>query len=154
MSAPVRLLRVGYIAVLAAFVIMLSASQKSNAQRALLAPMVPSAQPVPEMGGFAQSIAQAQQMLLLAGRPASIGLSGGFGAQGGFGGGISGFGGGGIGGFGGSFGGGFSGLGGFGGGSGLGGFGGGLGGFGGGLGGLGGGFAGKGFGGFNGGKAL
>src|SRR5579883_3258597 len=133
MSAPVRLLRVGYIAVLAAFVIMLSASQKSNAQRALLAPMVPSAQPVPEMGGFAQSIAQAQQMLLLAGRPASIGLSGGFGGR---------------------FGGGFSGLGGFGGGSGLGGFGGGLGGFGGGLGGLGGGFAGKGFGGFNGGKAL
>jgi hypothetical protein len=155
MFSLIRLICLEYVLGFAALVIVLSASRPSNAQRALAYPTVPVAQSFPVVVGFQQSTQQAQQMLLLAGSPASIGLSGnslgGFG--GGVGGGLGGFGGGGFNGFGGfsgGFGGGLGGLGG-----GLGGFGNGLGGFngfgGGGFGGGGiGGFAGKGLGGFNG----
>ena len=163
MFSLIRLMCLKYMLGFLSLVIVLSASQPSNAQRALAFPGVPVAQPLPVMGGYQQSILQSQQMLQLAGSPASIGLGGGIG-QGGFGGlggGLGGFGGGfgGIGGLGGGLGGGFGGIGGFGGGfNGIGGLGGGLGsgggvGLGGGLG-LGGGgiggFAGKGLGGFNG----
>jgi hypothetical protein len=167
MFAPIRLLHCGYVASFAALVIVLSAPQSSNGQRALVAPFL-------NVGfiNMEPSIAQAQQMLLLAGFPSSPGMFGGgfgtFGARGfsGFGAGLGGFGGfpggfgTGLGGFAGGFPGGFGGgLGGFGGfpggfGAGLGGLGGFPGGFVGGLGGVGGGFAGKGFGGFSGLKAL
>jgi hypothetical protein len=134
-----------------ALVIVLSTAHPSNAQRAFAYSTVPVAQPFPVVAGFQQASLQAQQMLQLAGSPASIGQSGT--GLGGFGGGL----GGGLGGFGGGFGlgGGFGGGLGGGLGGGFNGFGGGFGGFGGfGGGGFGGGFAGKGLGGFNDRKAL
>jgi hypothetical protein len=163
-----QLMRLGYVAGLAALVVVLSAPSASQSQRAPIAPLLGT------VNGLMQpSFQQAQQMVLLGGEPMGMmilggGLTGGPGGFGlsGFGGGFSGFGGG-FSGFGGGFG-GFNGFGGgfgnfgfgnigFGGGFGNFGFGGGFngfGGFGGGLVGLGGGFAGKGFGGFNGEKAL
>jgi hypothetical protein len=149
MFAPIRLLHGAYVAGFAALVIALSAPSSSHGQRALVAPNL-------EMSliNMQPSLAQAQQMLRLAGissGPGSFGggFGGGFGQIGGFGGGFAGGFGGGLGGFGGGLGGFGGGLGGF-----PGGFGAGLGGVGGFPGGFGGGFAGKGFGGFSGRNAL
>jgi hypothetical protein len=158
MFSSTRILKVAYLLILGGAVILLSVPSPIRAQRALMAPMAPSAMPTPAMGGFMQSYMQANMMLMQAGRPGgAMGMSmmmGGMGM-----GGMMGMGGGMMGMMG--MGGGMMGM---MGGMGMMGMGGGMMGMGGmmmggmsmmGMGGMGmGGFAGKGMGGFNGKKAL
>jgi len=55
MFSSTRVLKVSYLLVLGSAVILLSIPSPARAQRAMMAPMAPSAMPTPAMGGFMQS---------------------------------------------------------------------------------------------------
>ena len=76
MFSSTRVLKVSYLLVLGSAVILLSIPSPARAQRAMMAPMAPSAMPTPAMGGFMQSYMQVNMMLIQAGMPGGMMMGG------------------------------------------------------------------------------